>query len=120
MSYVTAPVYATPKSTAPITLPDPNKNLSYGVPPSKPHKKARDPTKPRKPRSAYILFSMEIRALVKAELGDTASFEDIAFRMGNLWVKLKERPDSYEYRKYLQLAESDKDRYMAEMKIYCK
>jgi hypothetical protein len=76
-------------------------------------KQKRDPNAPKRNMSAYFLYSVHIRPLIKDQNPD-ASFGDIA-RM--ISTKFKELPDR-ERKMWDEKAEADKQRYLAEKESY--
>lgn len=81
----------------------------------KPKKKKtkRDPNAPKKPRSAYILFSSDNRVDVKKENPDMIP-TDVTKEVARMWREADE--DVKE--EYKEKAEEDKKRYQDEMEIY--
>jgi len=81
----------------------------------KPKKKKtkRDPNAPKKPRTAYILFSSDNRVDVKKENPDMIP-TDITKEVARMWREADE--DVKE--EYKEKAEEDKKRYQDEMEIY--
>ncbi|XP_033104485.1 uncharacterized protein LOC117107068 [Anneissia japonica] len=80
-------------------------------------KRKRDPLKdanaPKAPTTAYVFFSNEQRLKVKKENPDM-SFTEITKLLGNQWSSLNED----EKKKYIENAESDKRRYINDLKAY--
>ena len=76
----------------------------------------KDPKKPKRGRSAYILFGSEMRAKVVADNPEMKN-TDIMKKMGELWHELEEN-DPDEHARYQELAKEDKARYEEEMKDY--
>lgn len=79
---------------------------------SKREKKPKDA--PKNAKSGYMFYCAEIRAVVKEENPDMKP-QEIMSEMGRRWKEIK---DTEEAKKYLQLAEEDKERYAAEKKAY--
>ena len=73
----------------------------------------KDPNAPKRNMSAYFLYSISARPIVKAENPD-ASFGDIARIIS---ARFKELPDG-ERAEWDAKAVSDKERYMREMEAY--
>lgn len=69
--------------------------------------------RPKKPLSAYFLFTNEMRSTVAEELG-SRDIGLVGKRLGELWKSLT---DSNQ-RKYADLAAADKKRYESEMKSF--
>ncbi|CAG8446207.1 1757_t:CDS:2 [Ambispora leptoticha] len=77
----------------------------------KPH--AKDPNAPKKPNTAYILFSNEIRAATKAEFPDLNQ-KEIVTKIGLKWKELsREQKKVYEDRYF-----ADRERYDEELRAY--
>jgi hypothetical protein len=76
-------------------------------------KKVKDLNAPKKGMSAFMLFSNECRAKIKAE-NPTASFGEIGSKVGEAWKKLSDK----EKEVYVSKAEKDKERYKQEMDAY--
>jgi len=75
--------------------------------------KKKDPNAPKRPRTAFLLFSVDKRAGVKREYPDLV-FGDIAKQVSHLWANCP--PE--EKARYQSLAEEDKQRYNKEMQHY--
>uniref|UniRef100_A0A0G4HNL6 HMG box domain-containing protein n=1 Tax=Chromera velia CCMP2878 TaxID=1169474 RepID=A0A0G4HNL6_9ALVE len=83
--------------------------------PAKKTKVKKDPNAPKKPRSAYILFTADKRAeITKKNPAMAKEVTKIAKMCGEAWGKLGEK----DKKKYQDLAEKDKGRYEKEMKSY--
>jgi hypothetical protein len=76
-------------------------------------RKAKDPNAPKRPRSAYILFSNDKRTEVR-EANPDMKMPDVAKELGNMWKTLNDRKKQ----PYLDRAAEDKKRYEAEMAKY--
>jgi len=76
-------------------------------------KKDKDPNAPKRPRSAYILFSTEQRANVIKDHPEYAP-KEVTTELGARWGKLTEE----EKKQYQQQNEADKERYKQEMESY--
>ena len=77
----------------------------------KKHKK--DPDAPKRPRTAFLLFSVDKREAVKSS-NPQLQFGDIAKEVSTLWKSCRES----EKQKYNNLANEDKQRYEREMEEY--
>ena len=77
------------------------------------NKALRDPAAPKRPMSAFFLFSEEQRPLVMAELGNI-SVGEIGKELGRRWAVL----DKDKNRKYDAVYLEAKARYEEEMKTY--
>ena len=77
-------------------------------------KALKDPAAPKKPLSAYLLFSQEVRPIVIAELGNLA-VGDIMKEVAKRWSVV----DNVTKEKYEKAHELDKQRYDSEVKSYC-
>jgi hypothetical protein len=80
---------------------------------SKKTKAKKDPNAPKKPRSAYILFSSDNRADVKEENPDMIT-TDITKEIARLWREA----NSDVKEEYKEKAQEDKKRYEREMEDY--
>ncbi|CAG8498439.1 10292_t:CDS:2 [Ambispora gerdemannii] len=81
-----------------------------GLPPI-PH--AKDPNAPKKPNTAYILFSNEIRGATKTEFPDLNQ-KEIVTKIGLKWKELsREQKKVYEDRYF-----ADRERYDEELRVY--
>mgnify|MGYP003342915707 CR=1 FL=1 len=85
-------------------------------------KSTADDGKPKKSKSAYILYCQEQRPIIKAEMPDAKATE-VTAELGSRWNALKkgaEESDALkvEYDKYLKLANDDKERYESEMEAW--
>ena len=90
----------------------------------------KDPNRPKKNRSSYILFGMDHRPKAKDNLGDGAKPADVSRELGRMWTELKESAGDPEgwglvksddqalLAKYIAAAEADKERYAKEMEGY--
>lgn len=76
-------------------------------------KKEKDPNAPKRPRSAYILFSTEQRASVLKDHPEYAP-KEVTVELGARWGKLSEA----EKKQYQEQNEADKERYKREMESY--
>ncbi|KAJ3038281.1 Non-histone chromosomal protein 6 [Rhizophlyctis rosea] len=76
-------------------------------------KAKKDPNAPKKPLSAFIIFSNENRARIKEE-NPAAEFKDIGKLLGTAWRGMGES----EKQKYQKKADQDKERYAREEKAY--
>lgn len=78
-------------------------------------RKRKKEGEPTGPRNAYIYFSNEERAKVKADNPDIVS-KDVMKELGKRWNELSDKQKS----KYEELAEKDRKRYEKELKAYRK
>jgi len=70
--------------------------------------------KPKRNKSAFILFSSETRKVLKAESGGQINSNEMMVKLADLWRDL----DSKDKEKYYQLADKDKERYLEELNVY--
>ncbi len=83
--------------------------------------KLKDPNKPKRGRSAYILFCADERPVAKSALDDGAAPTEVTSELGRRWKQLKEstKPaDKKRYQKYEDASTADKQRYDDEMAGY--
>jgi hypothetical protein len=83
-------------------------------------KKAKDPNKPKRGKSAYIFFCAEEREAVKRDMPEAKATE-VTTELGVRWSALKESTKSKDKKrieKYTQQALDDKTRYEEEMSGY--
>ena len=83
--------------------------------------KLKDPNKPKRGRSAYILFCADERPAAKSTLEDGAPPTEVTTELGRRWKQLKEstKPaDMKRYKKYEDASTADKKRYDDEMATY--
>ena len=78
-------------------------------------KKKKDPNEPKKPMSAYMLFSNHIRSTVKDDNPDL-KFGDIAKAVSEKYKVFTDEDKAY----WAEKAEADKKRYKQEMAAYMK
>uniref|UniRef100_A0A0G4G6D6 Fe2OG dioxygenase domain-containing protein n=1 Tax=Chromera velia CCMP2878 TaxID=1169474 RepID=A0A0G4G6D6_9ALVE len=84
-------------------------------PAKKTTKVKKDPNAPKRPRSAYILFTADKRAeIIKKKPEMAKAITEIAKMCGEAWKKIGDK----DKKKYQDLAEKDKARYEKEMKSY--
>lgn len=76
-------------------------------------KKAKDPNAPKRPMSAYFLYSNAVRNSVKEQNPD-AKFGDIAKIISSQYKEMSES----ELAEWQKKADADKERYHAEMEAY--
>jgi len=76
-------------------------------------KKTKDPNAPKRPRSAYILYSQDAREEAK-KMNPTAKPAELMQIMGKMWKELTET----EKKPFLDRAVEDKGRFTDEMKDY--
>ena len=82
--------------------------------------KIKDPNKPKRGKTTYMLFCADERPGVKAELADAKPTE-VTTELGRRWNTFKEstKPrDKRRYQKYVDTAAVDKQRYDDEMADY--
>merc|ERR1712166_524647 len=92
--------------------------FSDEAPKKKKKKKKKDPNAPKRGKSAYILFSSEHRARVKASNPDASAPEMLSL-LGAEWQQLKSVSSAKsELDRFNQLAADDKARYEREMASY--
>jgi len=70
--------------------------------------------KPKRNKSAFILFSSETRKIIKAQTGGQINSNEMMVKLADLWRDLNPK----EKEKYYQQAEKDKERYLEELNIY--
>lgn len=83
--------------------------------------KLKDPNKPKRGRTAYILFCADERPVAKSALDDGAPPTEVTTELGRRWKQLKEstKPaDKKRYKKYEDASAADKKRYDDEMADY--
>jgi len=78
-------------------------------------KKAKDPSKPKRAMSSFMYFANEQRQGVRDKFPDI-KITEIGKKLSEMWKALTVE----EKQRYIDLAEKDKQRYMAEMEIYKK
>lgn len=76
-------------------------------------KKKADPNAPKKPRSSYILFSIESRPKITAQFPNISN-RDIPKKLGEAWNNLSLN----DKKKYEDLASKDKERFESEQQSY--
>ena len=79
---------------------------------SKKIKKNKDPNKPKRNKTAYIFYCMDMRDAVKEDMGENTKSTEVTKELGARWRKLNDK------KKYEKLATQDKERYNSEMKEY--
>ena len=83
------------------------------------NKNLKDPNAPKRGKSGYLFFCSEYRNSVKEDIGDNSKATDITRELGVRWNKLKSNKSrSKELRKFQNLAEKDKERYIKEKENY--
>ena len=75
-------------------------------------KKQKDPNAPKKNKSSYLFYCAKNRDIIKNKNPD-ATFGEVAKLVSAEWKKCKEK-NGTEYKKYLELAKKDKERYELE------
>eukprot|EP00941_MAST-03F_sp_MAST-3F-sp1_P002933 g2933.t1 len=96
-----------------VTSEDKENDLSTSTSSSKGKKNVSSSKKPKKPRSAYIIFGVEIREKIKSE-NPGINAKDIMKMTGAEWKKLSDE----EKRPYKKKAEDDKARFERESATY--
>lgn len=81
---------------------------------TKKKKRKKDPNAPKRPQTAFFLFSGEHREEVKKELPEGTRVGDIAKRLGVMWSEL----DDDEKKEYQEKAEEAKADYEKAMEEY--
>merc|ERR1719367_2755132 len=89
----------------------PGQQVTQGQKPNQ--KPMKDPNAPKKPLSAYFLFSQEERLKVKAEFPDY-SITEVAKELGRRWADMA--PEVKQ--RYQQMAEEGRQKYDQEMAAY--
>jgi hypothetical protein len=83
--------------------------------------KIKDPNKPKRCRSAYILFCTDERSAAKSALDEGTPPTQVTSELARRWKQLKEstKPkDKRRYQKYVDASTADKKRYDDEMVDY--
>lgn len=70
--------------------------------------------RPKRNKSAFILFSSETRKIIKAQSGAQINSNEMMVKLADLWRDLEPK----EKEKYYQQADKDKERYLEELNIY--
>ena len=89
--------------------------ISRKISETKEMKKLKDPHAPKKPKSAYIYFSIKNRTQVKEETGAT-SIGEISKELGSRWRSMDEAQKA----EYIEMQKEDKERYDNEIQSYEK
>ena len=76
-------------------------------------KKKKDPNAPKRPLSAFLMFSQAVRADIKASMPHL-TFSELATEIGSQWRSLC----AEDKQPYLAAAEKNKALYTEEMKAY--
>jgi len=79
-------------------------------------RRKKDPDAPKKPLTAFLLFSNEHRDEVRKELGSEAKLPDVAKKLGKMWKKVS----SDDKKKFDKEAAKLKEKYEKEVKKYQK
>lgn len=79
----------------------------------KQRKKKRDPSEPRKPKTAFIFFNLKFRTKLK-EAEPTLTIPETAKRLGAMWRELTDQ----EKEPYVKMHAEDKIRYQKEIAAY--
>jgi len=77
-------------------------------------KEKKGPSKPKKPRSAYLFFSVEKRKELKKDMDPEKTGSEITKEITNEWKSMTEEEKS----KYIEMADEDKLRYENEREDY--
>jgi len=81
--------------------------------------RVKDPTEPKRAKSAYLFFCVENRDVVRADLGDDSKATEITKELGVRWNALKENPKkASELLRLEKLSAEDKKRYSTDMESY--
>ena len=80
-------------------------------------KSDKDPLAPKGAKSAYMFFSMDMRAQIKKENPEMPSAE-VSVELGVRWKDLKSGTNGAEHRKYEKMAADDKKRFLEEKEKY--
>jgi len=70
--------------------------------------------KPKRNKSAFILFSSETRKILKTESGGQINSNEMMVKLADLWRDLNPKDKE----KYYQQADQDKERYLEELNVY--
>lgn len=76
-------------------------------------KKKKDPSKPKRAMSSFMFFANEHRPVVRKEHPDL-KITDVGKKLGEMWKAL----DDDKKKKYIEMANKDKDRYKGSMEKY--
>ncbi len=82
---------------------------------NKSNKKVKDPNAPKRPMNAFMYFAKENRQSIN-NTHPEAKQSEIAKLLGTEWTGMNEKKK----KKYVQLAEKDKERYVSEKANYDK
>lgn len=82
--------------------------------PAKKKKKKKDPNAPKRPQTAFFLFSADHRAEAKSQLPEGSRVGDVAKKLGELWADA----DADTKKKYQDQAEINKAQYEKDMNEY--
>jgi hypothetical protein len=82
-------------------------------PKEKKEKAPKDKDAPKRPLSAYMFFSKDMRDVIKAE-NPSITFGETGKALGAKWAEADEPTK----KKYTEMADEDKERYAKEMKAY--
>jgi len=81
--------------------------------------KSKDPSEPKRAKSAYLYFCLENRDIVRKELGENAKATEITKELGIRWNALKEdTKKASDIERLEKLSQEDKKRYEYDMKSY--
>lgn len=78
--------------------------------PKNKEKKAKDPSMPKRAKTAYLVYGQEVREEVKRSLGSDAKVTDVMSEIASRWKQLS----SEEKKPYDEIARQDKERYERE------
>lgn len=79
----------------------------------------KDHNKPKRSKSAYIIFCEKNRESIQKELGNSVKITEITRILGSKWRELNNDPKrTKELQNFKDFASKDKERYLEEMKIY--
>ena len=78
--------------------------------------KIKDPTKPKRGKSAFLFFCEENRKKIKKKYHEF-TVKEIVSKLGTVWQELKDS-NSEEINRYEQMSIKDRNRYKNEMKTY--
>ena len=78
--------------------------------------KTRDPNKPKRGKSSYIIFCDAYRPKLKSEFPD-ANNKEILTKLGKMWDNIK-KDNPNEYKKFESLSLIERNRYKEQMEEY--
>jgi hypothetical protein len=106
--------YSSPKKSASKRKRSSSSSPKKSSGEKKSKRRKKDPDAPKRPMTAYLLFSQEHRVEAKKKLGSDAKLPEIAKKLGKMWAKAPED----EKKKFEKKAASAKEKYDKEMKKY--